>query len=162
LRWQQDGGREHRQPVRLPQGPLGRGDPARPPAGDRQMRWRIRRRTRWLALAGAAMALLCLAGPGVAQQAGAGAGSDAAPGQDEVHDLDDLLALKAEQRRKLRFGVFVASPVTDWLVQNKLMEQVDWYQHQTGDAEQYPGQVIEQDLANGKIDVAFVWGPIAG
>jgi ABC-type amino acid transport substrate-binding protein len=52
--------------------------------------------------------------------------------------------------------------VTEWLVQNKLMEQVDWYQNQTGDAEQYPGQIIERDLASGKIDAAFVWGPIAG
>jgi ABC-type amino acid transport substrate-binding protein len=42
------------------------------------------------------------------------------------------------------------------------MDQVDWYQNQTGDAEQYPGQIIERDLASGKIDAAFVWGPIAG
>jgi quinoprotein dehydrogenase-associated probable ABC transporter substrate-binding protein len=83
-------------------------------------------------------------------------------GLDGVHGLDDLLALKPEQRSKLRLGVFTASPVTEWLVQNKLMEQVDWYQHQTGDAEQYPGEIIERDLASGKIDVAFVWGPIAG
>jgi quinoprotein dehydrogenase-associated probable ABC transporter substrate-binding protein len=83
-------------------------------------------------------------------------------GLDGVHGLDDLLALKADQRSKLRLGVFTASPVSEWLVQNKLMEQVDWYQHQTGDAEQYPGEIIERDLASGKIDVAFVWGPIAG
>ena len=83
-------------------------------------------------------------------------------GLDGVHDLDDLLALKAEQRSKLRLGVFSVSPVTEWLVQNKLMDQVIWYQNQTGDADQYPGQIIEHDLASGKIDVAFVWGPIAG
>jgi quinoprotein dehydrogenase-associated probable ABC transporter substrate-binding protein len=83
-------------------------------------------------------------------------------GLDGVHGLDDLMALPPEQRAKLRFGAFVASPLTDWLVQNGLMTQVDWYQHQTGDASQYPGQIIERDLAGGKIDVAFVWGPIAG
>jgi quinoprotein dehydrogenase-associated probable ABC transporter substrate-binding protein len=83
-------------------------------------------------------------------------------GLDGVRSLDDLLALKAEQRSKLRLGVFSSSPVTEWLVQNKLMDQVDWYQNQTGDAEQYPGEIIEHDLASGKIDVAFVWGPIAG
>jgi quinoprotein dehydrogenase-associated probable ABC transporter substrate-binding protein len=83
-------------------------------------------------------------------------------GLDGVHNLDDLLALKPEQRGKLRFGAFEASPVTEWLVQNRLVEQVDWYQSQTGDAEQYPGQIIERDLAKGKIDVAFIWGPIAG
>ena len=83
-------------------------------------------------------------------------------GLDGVHSLDDLAALKPEQRSKLRLGAFTSSPVTEWLLQNKLIEQVDWYQHQTGDAEQYPGQIIERDLASGKIDVAFVWGPIAG
>lgn len=83
-------------------------------------------------------------------------------GLDGVHGLDDLLALKPEQRRKLRIGAFIASPVTEWLVQNKLMDQVSWYQLQTGDAEQYPGEIIERDLASGKIDVAIAWGPIAG
>jgi quinoprotein dehydrogenase-associated probable ABC transporter substrate-binding protein len=83
-------------------------------------------------------------------------------GLDGVHGLDDLMALKPEQRSKLRLGAFSSSPVTEWLVQNKLMDQVDWYQNQTGDAEQYPGQIIERDLASGKIDAAFVWGPIAG
>ena len=42
------------------------------------------------------------------------------------------------------------------------MEQVEWYQSQTGDAQQYPGEIVEKDLASGKIDVAFAWGPIAG
>ncbi|HEX9173566.1 MAG TPA: quinoprotein dehydrogenase-associated putative ABC transporter substrate-binding protein [Telluria sp.] len=83
-------------------------------------------------------------------------------GLDGVRGLDDLLALSLEQRRKLRLGVFAGSPVTDWLLQNGLMEQVVWYQSQTGDAEQYPGQIIERDLASGKIDLAFAWGPIAG
>jgi quinoprotein dehydrogenase-associated probable ABC transporter substrate-binding protein len=83
-------------------------------------------------------------------------------GLDGVRSLDDLMALKPEQRSKLRLGAFSSSPVTEWLVQNKLMNQVDWYQNQTGDAEQYPGQIIERDLASGKIDAAFVWGPIAG
>jgi quinoprotein dehydrogenase-associated probable ABC transporter substrate-binding protein len=83
-------------------------------------------------------------------------------GLDGVRGLDDLLALQPELRNKLRLGVFTASPVTEWLLQNRLMEQVAWYQNQTGDAEQYPGEIIERDLAGGKIDVAFVWGPIAG
>jgi mxaJ protein len=83
-------------------------------------------------------------------------------GLDGVQGLDDLLALNAEQRKKLRFGVFAGSPVTEWLLQNGLMGQVVWYQSQTGDAEQYPGEIVEKDLASGKIDVAFVWGPIAG
>jgi ABC-type amino acid transport substrate-binding protein len=30
------------------------------------------------------------------------------------------------------------------------------------DPDQYPGALIENDLAHGRIDVAIVWGPIAG
>ncbi len=83
-------------------------------------------------------------------------------GLDGVRGLDDLAALDPARRGKLRLGVFTASPVTDWLLQNRMMEQVAWYQIQSGDAEQYPGEIIDHDLASGKIDVAFVWGPIAG
>jgi mxaJ protein len=83
-------------------------------------------------------------------------------GLDGIKDMDDVLALPPEQRSRLRFGVFTASPVTDWLLRNDLMAQVDWYQIQSGDAEQTPGEDIERDLASGKIDLAFIWGPIAG
>jgi mxaJ protein len=87
---------------------------------------------------------------------------DRGKGLDGVRDLDGVLALNPAQRGKLRFGVFSASPMIDWLLKNDLMSQVEWYQIQSGDAEEYPGQTIERDLASGKIDVAFVWGPIAG
>jgi ABC-type amino acid transport substrate-binding protein len=30
------------------------------------------------------------------------------------------------------------------------------------DPQQYPGEIIEKDLAAGKLDAAIVWGPIAG
>jgi ABC-type amino acid transport substrate-binding protein len=30
------------------------------------------------------------------------------------------------------------------------------------DPQQYPGEIIEKDLASGKIDAAIVWGPVAG
>jgi len=83
-------------------------------------------------------------------------------GLDRVRSLDDLLALDPAQRKKLRIGAFAGSPVTDWLLQNDLMDQVSWYQSQTGDPQQYPGEIIEKDLTSGKIDVAFAWGPIAG
>jgi quinoprotein dehydrogenase-associated probable ABC transporter substrate-binding protein len=83
-------------------------------------------------------------------------------GLDGVKTLDDLLALDPQQRKRLRLGVFARSPVANWLLQNGLIEQIVSYQTQTGDPEQYPGEVVEKDLANGKIDIAFIWGPIAG
>jgi mxaJ protein len=83
-------------------------------------------------------------------------------GLDGVKTLDDLLKLDPAKRKTLRLGVFGRSPVTDWLLKNGLIDQMVSYQTQTGDPDQYPGQMVENDLANGKIDVAFLWGPIAG
>jgi len=83
-------------------------------------------------------------------------------GLDGVHSLEDLLALNFDQRAKLRLGVFGRSPVADWLLKHGLTEQMVSYQTQTGDVERYPGEMVEKDLANGIIDVAFLWGPIAG
>ncbi|NMM28696.1 MAG: quinoprotein dehydrogenase-associated putative ABC transporter substrate-binding protein [Glaciimonas sp.] len=83
-------------------------------------------------------------------------------GLDEVKTLEDLLKLDPEKRKTLRLGVFGRSPVVDWLLQNGLIEQMVSYQTQTGDPDQYPGEMVEKDLVNGTIDVAFAWGPIAG
>lgn len=83
-------------------------------------------------------------------------------GFDQVKTLDDLLKLPAAQRASLRLGVFTGSPVADWLLENGLIDRIVSYQAQTGDPDQYPGQVLEKDLAAGAIDIAFIWGPIAG
>jgi quinoprotein dehydrogenase-associated probable ABC transporter substrate-binding protein len=83
-------------------------------------------------------------------------------GLDGVHRPDDVLALDPVVLRSLKFGLFGRTPPTEWLLQHGLIGQSVPYQLQTGDPDQYPGEVIEKDLASGKIDVALVWGPIAG
>lgn len=83
-------------------------------------------------------------------------------GLDGVKSLEDLLALGADKRATLRLGVFGGSPVADWLLENGLIDQIVSYQAQSGDAERYPGEMVEKDLANGAIDIAFIWGPIGG
>ena len=83
-------------------------------------------------------------------------------GLDGVRTPDDVLKLDPAVLRSLKFGVFGRTPPTEWLLQHGLMQQGVPYQLQTGDPEQYPGEIIQKDLATGKIDVAFVWGPIAG
>ncbi|MDB5936868.1 MAG: quinoprotein dehydrogenase-associated putative transporter substrate-binding protein [Massilia sp.] len=83
-------------------------------------------------------------------------------GFDGVHTLEDLLTLSPDKRAALRLGVFGGSPVADWLLENGLIDKMVSYQAQSGDAERYPGEMVEKDLANGAIDVAFIWGPIAG
>ncbi|MET0858930.1 MAG: quinoprotein dehydrogenase-associated putative ABC transporter substrate-binding protein [Telluria sp.] len=83
-------------------------------------------------------------------------------GLDGVQTLEDLLTLSADKRATLRLGVFGRSPVADWLLENGLIDKMVSYQTQSGDAERYPGEMVEKDLANGVIDIAFIWGPIAG
>lgn len=82
-------------------------------------------------------------------------------GFDSIRTPEDLLALDPSLRKKLRLGVFARSPAVDWLLQNGMIDQIVSYQTQTGDENQYPGEIIEKDLVLGKIDIAFVWGPIA-
>jgi quinoprotein dehydrogenase-associated probable ABC transporter substrate-binding protein len=75
---------------------------------------------------------------------------------------EDLLKLPKERLQKLRFGIFARTPATDWLLRNGLIEQAALYAPQSGDPEEHPAGIIERDLSDGKIDVAVVWGPIAG
>jgi len=49
-----------------------------------------------------------------------------------------------------------------WLSQHQLVESGVPYQMMNPDPQQYPGEIIEKDLASGKLDAAIVWGPIAG
>jgi mxaJ protein len=83
-------------------------------------------------------------------------------GFDDIKSSEDLLKLDAEKRKKLRIGVFARSPAVDWLLKNNLVEQMVPFQPQTGDPEQYPGEIIEKELAKGNIDMAIAWGPITG
>lgn len=83
-------------------------------------------------------------------------------GLDSVKTPDDLLKLDPATLEKLRIGIFTGSPAADWVIKNHLSKQMVSYQLMTGDPDQYPGQVIQHDLANGKIDVVVAWGPIVG
>jgi quinoprotein dehydrogenase-associated probable ABC transporter substrate-binding protein len=68
-----------------------------------------------------------------------------------LRTAEDLLKLPRQKLDTLRIGVFTKSPGSDWLLKNGLV-----------DAEESPARTIERDLANGKIDAAVLWGPIAG
>jgi len=83
-------------------------------------------------------------------------------GLDQVRTGADLVALPSELRSKLRIGIYDKSPASAWLVKHGLEAQARPYAMMSPDPEQYPGEIIERDLAQGKIDVAIVWGPIAG
>ncbi len=83
-------------------------------------------------------------------------------GMDQVASSDDFLKLDAAKLARLRIGIYDRSPASDWLNKHKLVEQGVPYQIMNADPAQYPGEIIEKDLAAGKLDVAIVWGPIAG
>ncbi len=80
----------------------------------------------------------------------------------DVRSGDQFVALPPEVLRKLRIGLFDRSPASEWLARRGLVEQGVPYRILNANPDQYPGEIIEKDLAEGKIDVAVVWGPIAG
>lgn len=75
---------------------------------------------------------------------------------------EDLLALPPEKLHSLRIGIFGRSPAADWLLQNNLIERAEMYASQSGDPKETPNTIVERDLSSGKIDLAIVWGPVAG
>jgi len=81
-------------------------------------------------------------------------------GLDSVKTPQDLL--KLPNLHSIKIGLFGRSPAADWVLKNNLMGQMVPYQLQTGAIEDYTGKVIIEDLLPGKIDVLFIWGPIAG
>ena len=83
-------------------------------------------------------------------------------GLDFIESQADLKNLDDEQKAKLRIGVWDRGPGTDFVFQAGLMEQAIPFQSMSGDAREIPGKIIERDLISDKINLTFVWGPIAG
>jgi len=83
-------------------------------------------------------------------------------GLDQVKTAADLLALPAESRNRLKIGIHDKSPASTWLVKHGMEAQAKPYPMLSPDPDQYPGELIDKELAQGKIDAAIVWGPIAG
>ncbi len=83
-------------------------------------------------------------------------------GMDQVRSGQDFLKLDRAMLTKLRIGLYDRSPASDWLSKHGLVDSGVPYQIMNADPNQYPGEIIEKDLAAGKIDAAIVWGPIAG
>ena len=79
----------------------------------------------------------------------------------DLTQISDIAKLKA-QGKTLKIGLFDRAIATQALLNNGLGKQITYYQFMSGDAQVYPGRIIEDELAQGRIDVAFVWGPIAG
>ncbi|RME34569.1 MAG: quinoprotein dehydrogenase-associated putative ABC transporter substrate-binding protein [Gammaproteobacteria bacterium] len=83
-------------------------------------------------------------------------------GLDDIRSQEDLAHIDEERLQKIKVGVFDKSPTARWVIEHGLMEHMVPYQAQTGAFEAYVGEMVEKDLPAGKIDIAFIWGPIAG
>ncbi|HSW06988.1 substrate-binding domain-containing protein [Aquabacterium sp.] len=83
-------------------------------------------------------------------------------GLDQVTSSAEFLRLDPAKLSKLRIGIYDRSPASEWLSRHGLVERGVPYKMMNADPQQYPGEIIEKDLASGKLDVAIVWGPIAG
>ena len=80
----------------------------------------------------------------------------------DIAGIDDFLALPQEARSTLRIGAFTPTPGTRWLQRHGFLKQLVAYPAMSGLASEYPGEIIEKELASGKLDAAVVWGPIGG
>jgi quinoprotein dehydrogenase-associated probable ABC transporter substrate-binding protein len=83
-------------------------------------------------------------------------------GWDDIRTADDLAKLAPERRAKLKLAMFDNSPATTWLLKHGLVEHAIPYQTMTGDAAVNTAMILNQDMKSGKLDMAIIWGPIAG
>ena len=84
------------------------------------------------------------------------------PDLKDLKTAEDLLKLPPEKLHTLRVGMFAQTPASDWVLKNGMIDHAVMYAAQSGDPNETPDTIVERDLAAGKIDVAVVWGPIAG
>lgn len=81
---------------------------------------------------------------------------------DDVASGKDFINLNPEIRQRLRIGAFTPTPGVKWLARHGMNEQLVPFLAMSGDPETYPGEIVEKELAEGRLDAAIVWGPIAG
>ncbi len=81
---------------------------------------------------------------------------------DGVASGNDFINLDPEIRNRLRIGAFTPTPGVKWLTRHGMGEQLVGFLAMSGDPGAYPGEIIEKELAGGRLDAAIIWGPMAG
>ncbi len=84
-----------------------------------------------------------------------------APGLAKLKSAADLDALDADSRANLKIAMFDQSAGTPWLIKHGLADNAIPYPSMSGDAEKNTAEIIKDDMAAGKVDLAVLWGPIA-
>jgi len=80
----------------------------------------------------------------------------------DVRTGKDFIELDRDLRDSLKIGAFTPTPGTKWLARHGMIEQLVAFPAMSGDPGTYPGEVIEKELVNGRLDAVVAWGPIAG
>jgi len=78
----------------------------------------------------------------------------------ELTQVSDIAKLKKDGK-ELKIGIFDRGVATAPLLKNGLADQIKYYQFMPGDARVNAGRIVKA-VADGEVDVAFLWGPIAG
>ena len=73
-----------------------------------------------------------------------------------------LALTSAQAQEKLKIGLTAGTPPADVIAAQGLMGNVRPYQLVVDTRFDSPGKLMIEDLAKGEIDVALLWGPIAG
>lgn len=79
----------------------------------------------------------------------------------EIKEIADIAKLKKEGKQ-LKIGLFDRAIATETLIKDDLQDQIQYFQMMAGDWQLNGGRIITDELASGRIDVAFAWGPVAG
>jgi quinoprotein dehydrogenase-associated probable ABC transporter substrate-binding protein len=80
----------------------------------------------------------------------------------DVASAEQFLALDKSVLASLKIGVYERTPAVDWMKKHNLLDQAVPHRLLNADPNHYPGKIIDDDLVNGKIDAAVVWGPVGG
>jgi quinoprotein dehydrogenase-associated probable ABC transporter substrate-binding protein/PQQ-dependent catabolism-associated CXXCW motif protein len=77
-------------------------------------------------------------------------------------DRDRFSDLSSPAMREARIGVVARTPPTNLLWHHGLLDRLETYDLPADTRLQQSGREMVEDLAAGRIDVALLWGPIAG
>jgi len=83
-------------------------------------------------------------------------------GFDDIKTAEQLAELPLQRQESLKIAMFDRSPGTAWLQKIGLLDQGIPYQSMSGDEQNNVAMQMEKDLKAKKIDMAVLWGPIAG
>ncbi len=83
-------------------------------------------------------------------------------GLDQITAPEQLASLPLAKQEQLKIAMFDRGPGTAWLQAHNLLEQGVPYQSMSGDDKNNTAMTIEKDLREKKIDIAILWGPMAG